>query len=492
MPAAVVGLLAFALYAVTAARTITVRYGGADGGELVATAISGGVAHPSGSPTYLLLARVALLIPWGEPAGRLAQLSALCGALAIGCTTLLVMHRRVAMSPDVTDRSGLIAGVYAGLTAMLCARVWSQAIIVEVYALHLFWLVLCTLLLSAWIATGRFGLLILTAYGLGLGLGTHLTLGALIPAGIVAWMVAPQRHNVTLRQVLLIVGALVAGLAVYGLLPIWAAREAVPSWGDTRSVDGFWRHVSGTEYRALVGVVPWSQRLARLSYAARDLLVQPGPIALGLSIGWGLPHAWRSDRPLLVLSGGVAAISLLFAIGYGGADSTVYLLPWTWAWCVWAGMGAESVWSYMTLRMPRLAPLFGALLALGLLWPLATQYRAMDLHADIGERERVIAHVMSLPPDAILFTAADADTFGVWYVQRALAVRRDVVVIDTRLAHQSWYRAQLARLLQVADGVSLCQALQTSTRPRYRIDVEDRLVDLPVGVPIAESWCASG
>lgn len=478
-------MVTLALYSATAARTITTRFGGTDGGELTAVALSGGVAHPPGYPTYLLLARPALRIPWGEPAARLALFSAVCGALAVAATTLLVATYASSRA------AGWIAGLYAGLSLALCERLWSQAVIVEVYTLHLLCLTICALLLWRWVATGCSWMLVPAAYMLGLGLGVHLTLAALIPSGVAAWLVAPNRPRVTFGQALAALVALAAGLAVYALLPIWAAREAVPSWGGARTVGGFWRHVSAAEYRYLVGAVPWTQRLGRAGYAVRDLLMQPGPAALIAAIGWGLRVGWRVDRPLLALSGGVALCNLLFAIGYGGADSSVYLLPWTWAWCVWAGLGVAAIWSQIAGEHRRaLRAGLAAILLLLLGWPLITRYERLDLHADSSERERVSAVLNELAPNALVFTSADADTFGAWYLQRALGVRRDVLVIDTRLLRWPWYREQLTASL-VTDQRSICQTLQNTVRPRYRIDEVGSVQAITGAAPFDPALCAA-
>ena len=486
LPASIAFLAALALYGATATRTITTRFGGTDGGELAAVALSGGVAHPPGYPTYLLLARLALWLPRDESAARLAVLSAVCGALAVGATTMLV-----ALCSS-SRRSGWVAGIFAGLSLALSERLWSQAVIVEVYTLHLLGLTICALLLWRWLTTGRSWLLVLAAYVLGLGLGVHLTLAALIPSAIAAWLSAPHRPRVTLRLALVTTAALAAGLAVYGLLPIWAAREAVPSWGDPQTVSGFWRHISAAEYRYLVGVVPWSQRLGRLGYTLRDLLAQPGPLALITALGWGLPVGWRTNRQLLVLSGGMALSSVIFAIGYGGADGTVYLLPWTWAWCVWAGLGLAALWTQISGRFERwLRAGVVASLLLSLGWTLATRYDRLDLHADRSERERVNSLLRQLPADAILFTSADADTFGVWYFQRALEARRDVLVIDTRLLRWLWYRQQLIDPLAAANQQALCQTLQTTARPRYQLKEDGSLQVITGAAPVDPAICAA-
>src|SRR5687768_18545700 len=85
--AAGVGLLALALYLYTAAPGITWRNGGIDSGELATAVATGSVAHPPGYPTYLLLGRLATLLPV-EPARALAWLSALSAALTRTCVAL--------------------------------------------------------------------------------------------------------------------------------------------------------------------------------------------------------------------------------------------------------------------------------------------------------------------------------------------------------------------------------------------------------------------
>jgi 4-amino-4-deoxy-L-arabinose transferase-like glycosyltransferase len=464
----VCGGAAFLIYSLTAARTITTRYGGVDGAELAAVALSGGVPHPSGYPAYMLLARLLLLLPIGEPAGRLALLSAVSAALAAAATALLVARS--------ADRPTPLAGLAAGLLIALSPRMWSQAIIVEVYALALLWLALCTQLILWWLHSGRRRAALSAALMLGLGLGVHLTLAALLPAAALAWLVAPRRPQLSRRLLLAIVLALLAGLFVYALLPIWARRLASPSWGDATTFAGFWAHVRGAEYAYLVGITPWNQRLARLSFVARDLLSQPGLYGLTLALGWGWAYGWRTQRPLVVLSGVTALLSLTFALSYGGADGTVYLLPWTWSWCVWAGLAIQAMSAAERRTMQRGVT---ALLILGLAltvgWQLS-RYQQLNLRADRSERERVQKALSSLPSGAIVLTSADADTFGSWYMQQAFDLRPDVLVIDLRLAAQPWYQRQtLIRLAQPRDR-EFCTALRTTARPLYQWSAPTQLI----------------
>lgn len=459
------GVLALALYWITAARTITTRHGGTDGAELAAVALSGGVPHPSGYPTYILAARLLLLLPYGEPAWRLTLLSMLSAGLAVAATSALLIS---ASHPHERRVAGC-AGLTAGMLLALSPRLWSQAIIPEVYALQLLWLVLCAQLVLWWLRDGRPRLLLGACWTIGLGLGVHLTVAAVGPAALIAWRASPRRPALSLRLLPKMWLALLAGLAIYSLLPIWANRQAVPSWGQTNTLAGFWAHVSGAEYAYLVGIVPWPQRLARLSFAARDLLSQPGPYGLLLALGWGWAYGWQHQRAILVFSAIVAGCSLAFALAYGGADGTVYLLPWTWAWSLWAGLGVQGLLA-SSLPLPRrvVAASLVIGIALSCAWQLNQHGQRLNLRNDVSERERVSAALRELPPDTVLLTTADADTFGVWYLQQALQQRPDVLALDLRLVERWWYQQQIRTRLRAPASSDMCSALHAARRPVYR------------------------
>jgi hypothetical protein len=438
-------LVALWLYVPATSPTITLHAGGVDGGELAATALSGGVPHPPGYPTYMLLARLFLRVAGGEPAGRLAMLSAFAAASCAACTTaLIIVALRVRQESRRDTVLSLSAGFIGGVMLVLGERFWSQALIAEVYALHMFALSLVTLALLLWFQTGAWYWPGVGALALGFGTGTHLTILVLVPALLIAAMATPTRPVFPMRAGAIAGIGLLGGLSVYGLLPPWAARNAIPSWGNPGTFSGFWNHVSGAEYHYLSGIVPWNQRLGRVGFAARDLLRQPGPIALLLALWWGLPWGWRFLRPLSVLTAVIAGGSLLFAVSYGGVDGTVYLLPWTWAWTIWAGIGLFALLRSVGGSRHSRWLLLGGVIVLVLGWGFWTRHDRLDLRAETAYRDRMIAYLSAMPTDAVLLTTSDAETFGAWYVQKALEQRRDVVVVDTRLLARAWYRAQLA------------------------------------------------
>src|SRR6476660_7283533 len=80
----IVGLLAFSVYLVTLTPTVPFW----DSGEFIAVSYILGIPHPPGTPLYVLLGRIATLVPIASIAQRVNGLSALASALCILLTFL--------------------------------------------------------------------------------------------------------------------------------------------------------------------------------------------------------------------------------------------------------------------------------------------------------------------------------------------------------------------------------------------------------------------
>src|SRR6058998_4274415 len=77
--AALVWLTAATVYMITLAPTVPFW----DAGEFIACSYILGIPHPPGTPLYVLLGRVATLVPWASVAQRVNGLSALAAALTV-------------------------------------------------------------------------------------------------------------------------------------------------------------------------------------------------------------------------------------------------------------------------------------------------------------------------------------------------------------------------------------------------------------------------
>src|SRR5439155_3429115 len=80
----VVFLIAATVYFVTLTPTVPFW----DAGEFIAVSYILGIPHPPGTPFYVLLGRIATLIPWHTVAERVNALSAIPAALAVMFTYL--------------------------------------------------------------------------------------------------------------------------------------------------------------------------------------------------------------------------------------------------------------------------------------------------------------------------------------------------------------------------------------------------------------------
>ena len=90
-PLTLLGLLATA-YSLTLAPGLTWANHGEDGGDLITAAATLGVAHPTGYPTYLLLAHLFQLLPIGNLAFRTNLLSALSAMGAAFVVRVIILE----------------------------------------------------------------------------------------------------------------------------------------------------------------------------------------------------------------------------------------------------------------------------------------------------------------------------------------------------------------------------------------------------------------
>ncbi|MGC8826005.1 MAG: glycosyltransferase family 117 protein, partial [Anaerolineae bacterium] len=303
--------LALVVYLATLAPTITWSHDAADSGELVTAVYTGGIPHPPGYPSYLLLAAPFAHLPGWEPARGVNLFSALCAALAAGLVTLAGWH----LLDGVPIPYGLRAGIAAagGLSFAFAPTQWSQAVVAEVYALHSAFTALLLLLMARELAGGSGRYLPAAAFVLGLGLGNHLSLVLMAPA-LVLTAVISWRHSRPIQQVLLAGGLFLLGLSVYLLLPIRAAADPPVNWGDPRTPARFWWLVSGRLYQRFLFRLPPAALPGRLAAWAALLREQFGLVGIGLALA-GIWYGWHRQRRWTALAGPTYVLFVTYAMG---------------------------------------------------------------------------------------------------------------------------------------------------------------------------------
>lgn len=462
------------IYLLTGAGGLSFRYGGEDGGDLALAFAVGGIPHPTGYPLYLVVNRLFLI--WQiEPAGTLVLASAFWGAVAAGTTALVTYRLSQKLTPFGLYQR-LAGSLFSGLGLGLAPLVWSQSLIVEINS---FDLALNSVLILAlvWWWEGwdwgkevvkkppsrtnlRLGALALVA---GLAAGQHRT--ALFSLVAVLLFILSAKKGLSFRKGLLTSLIFILALFIpYLYLLVRAGSVPASNWADPGlyNPSGLWQVVSGSEYHYLLFAAPLTQSLGRLG-ASLSLLVEEFGL-LGLALGWlGLVLVWRKRevRPFAYFVTAGLVLHTGFAAIYAAENSQVYLLPAFGLWATLMGFGLVWISHLVSVAISGWGPLKGKtgrvinfattiLTWLILLFFLASgllvNYSRLDLKKDNEAERWAQAQLLAAPSKAIILTYSDAATFALGYEHYAFNTRADVVLIDTRLLREAWYRHNLARL----------------------------------------------
>lgn len=429
---------AFGLYLLTLAPGLTWANHGADGGDLIAASVTGGVPHPTGYPTYVLLGRLWAAVLRGDVARRYNLLS----AAAAAATALIVYHavRRLLRHESPALRAAVAAG--AALATAAGRTLWSQAVIAEVYAPAALVLATCLYLALRDDLTDRRGYWVGLGALWGAGLGVHLTVALAAPGLLV--LLWPRLRRARL-------GALAAGvamgLATFAYLPL-AARAGPPvNWGNPRSWEGFWWLVSGRLYHGYAFSLPWEELGGRLSAWAALWGTQWGWHGLLLGLV-GLPSLWAVRRRVALAVVAIAATYGVYAVGYHTPDSFVYLIPAFVAFALPMAWGAAALWAWWAGSAVRArgrpAAMVGtAALLLVPMWAVSANYPAADASGAHEAREWLGRVSAAAPEGALVISGDDRHTFALSYLQWVEGRRRDLVVVDGELWPHAWYAEQI-------------------------------------------------
>lgn len=405
----------FLVYALTLAPDLTWQAGSGDGGELITAAVTLGIPHPPGYPTYVLLGKLTSLLPFEPIACRFHLFSALCAAIASGLLTAAT--KKIAAKSEFSISSPL--SIIPGLVFAFSPLVWDQAVVAEVYTLNL--LIIAAFL---WALLGERPSFIIGLFW-GLSLTTHLTSLFLLPLALV--FTAPKTWGK------LVAGALL-GASPYLLLPI-LAQQGSPSpvlWGNPTTVEGWWWLVSGQIYQANQFSLPlskfWPRSTVWVDTFAQQLAIF-GWLLLLLS-GWIV----RYDHSTVLKKWWGLAVTgifyLIYALFYNTQDAIVLTLP---AWLVFS--------LCLTPALSKLGNRSFILPVMALLLHLLSHNGANN-HNIRQQAEQVLKPA---PSGALLLTSGDPDIFALWYFHHVEGQRPDIILVDDNLFAFDWYRHNLKR-----------------------------------------------
>jgi uncharacterized membrane protein YiaA len=190
--AAAVWLTSLIMYVLTQAPTMSFW----DCGEFIACSYILGIPHPPGTPTYILFARLATMMPtFDDIAARVNVFSGLCSSLAVLFAYLLgvrVLRQWFEKTPDRYGRFLIYAGAASGSLFLAFGRTqWGNAVEAEVYGMSMLIMFAIAWLTMVFLEHREtlFGnkIMLLAVYLAFLGIGVHMTTLLILPITIVAF-----------------------------------------------------------------------------------------------------------------------------------------------------------------------------------------------------------------------------------------------------------------------------------------------------------------
>ncbi|MDR2613084.1 MAG: DUF2723 domain-containing protein [Deltaproteobacteria bacterium] len=412
-----------------------------DGPEFTVTPVYLDVGHPSGFPTYNLLAKLFTWLPLGAIGFRVTLFTALMGGLSLFLIALLLGHLH-GRKAGPAARPWLLAPL--PLFALHQA-VFASSTELEVYSLNTAFLVLLLYCAARWNSGDGICWLHAGGFLYGVACGNHAALSLYLPVLLLLtfWGEPEQERAGGPRRHLIRLGLLsaffLAGLSVYLLLPVRSATDRLPvDFGRTNTLERLWRHVSDakdseTHFKGFMNV----EEISFLVPLQFRNLCSPFLFLLSLPFfAWGLRLLWKSFQILAVALPLLILINIVFF--YYWIDGSSAFLPALTAWilpvCLGAGelgrlAGARAArWRAIRPAAAGLAPALAGLLVLAQLLSLAGDRMAeSDARSGFQSTEIYFPDLAALPPESLALHG-----FG-WFpllaLQHAYSARPDVTLV---------------------------------------------------------------
>ncbi|MBA3303565.1 MAG: DUF2723 domain-containing protein [Acidimicrobiia bacterium] len=390
-----------------------------------------GTPHNTGYPTYVLLnAAFVRLMPVGSLAWRANLLSAVFAVAA--CTLLCLLLQRVGTPPLVAGVSSIVLG--------LTYTFWSQAVVAEVYTLHLLLMAAVATLLVGWERERREGWLFAAAAMTALSLGNHVMTVLLLP-GIVYFVVRVGGRAVFTRRTLAILALiLVAGLGQYGFV-VWRSHRLSPEvyvQSSARTAGELVDVLRGAEFRD-----------AQAPFSLRELTLVRGPLLWGYARrewSWllavaALGVALRLRAPLTGMLVAWTVANVVFVLNFDVVDAAVFLLPSYFCMAVWTAQGLTALRDALPERARPAGLVLGVAPVVFAVWSFTVVDRSKNL-----DDVRSVEQALAAAPDGSLLVSNDYERSQfAWYhlLGEGEGERRDLLLAD---------RVERRALLRYVDG----------------------------------------
>jgi len=473
------GAIVFTLYLITLGDHV----GRADTFEFQVVMPQLGIAHPTGYPLFIMIGKLFSLLPFGSMAFRVNLLSAIYATGAV----MLIYRTIVSLT---FDRRAAATGA---LILAASPAFWSQAIVVEVYALNaLFVAIILFLLLRLFGQTARGGLsnpphsagfdnparandlepkiqnpkskICLLAFVFGLALTHHLTTAILIPAIASALLLA--KPKLPIKSWLIAIGLFLLGLTPWLYIVLrWPGLHN----GAAMPIGEWIGWIFGQRFGGALNLSLWNDP-TRWSIITRITLEQFGWIGVALT-ALGMPVLIKRAPRIALITFVIFAGYFFYGLIYNVPDVAVFIIPAFMMMAMWIGVAISFV--VETITGQRVVALLGSslitrhalratLLIVASLLPLAliaANFSLVDQHgrdADLEAWGRSTLLSWPIPEHAAILV--DSEKIApLYYLQVTEHIRPDLEIIV--LGDEALYRQELDRRINAGQAVYLARFL---------------------------------
>jgi hypothetical protein len=143
------------------------------------------------------------------------------------------------------------------------------------------------------------------------------------------------------------------------------------------------------------------------------------------------------------------------------------------AFAIWIGIGVIALAEFIRKKLNAQSAAIIATLICLLAGPVvlgSEEWKAHDRSTKWAAHDMAYNYLISCPPNAILFTYGDNDTYSLWYDQEVENIRPDVRIVNLSLFTGDWYIHQMQRKMNESEPVPI-----TMPYEKYEEGVRDVL-----------------
>jgi tetratricopeptide (TPR) repeat protein len=321
-----------------------------DGPEFAVTATYLDVAHPSGFPTYSLMAKVATWLPLGSIGFRVTIFTAFAGGMSLFILALLLKR----LHKLETERPPALAWLFAPILILaLDKAVFVSSTELEVYSLHTFFIVILFYCATRWHEGSGIKWLYVGGFLYGLSAGNHGSMCLYLPVLLLLTFYGePKEENDGsklrhLKRISFLILFFIIGLSVYLYLIIRSNTNHLPvDFGRPSTWHRFWLHISDakdSDYH-FKGLANQEELFYLVKVQIQNLLSPIFWPSILLSL-WGLRFLWKKFQIMSV------ALVLLILINVGffyyWIDGSAAFIPSICAYTILVSLGMGELGRYI-------------------------------------------------------------------------------------------------------------------------------------------------